>query len=215
MKKIMFFLIICLFCISFGKGKLKNTTGLAVKPGINITGDYRKDITPLGTEDISSNREKYFSTLEYSGKKWNTVFVEDLNVFKYLREKLSVYRDTAILFLPRGKRIVCVPKESNISEVFLEGENQIKTKKKIDSSKRLPLAMSLYASSEDGGCDWGIRRGYGYYGGCFVWGTIITGNNCERYFSPSSGYNPGFESICPGFGGAFAKDFNEKITLLK
>ena len=34
-------------------------------------------------------------------------------------------------------------------------------------------------------------------------------------FSPSSGYNPGFESICPGFGGAFAKDFNEKITLLK
>lgn len=127
MKKIMFFLIICLFCISFGKGKLKNTTGLAVKPGINITGDYRKDITPLGTEDISSNREKYFSTLEYSGKKWNTVFVEDLNVFKYLREKLSVYRDTAILFLPHGKRIVCVPKESNISEVFLEGENQIKT----------------------------------------------------------------------------------------
>lgn len=103
--------------------------------------------------------------------------------------------------------------KEEVSVFVLKDSN--KNKKKIDSSKRLPLAMSLYASSEDGGCDWGIRRGYGYYGGCFVWGTIITGNNCERYFSPSSGYNPGFESICPGFGGAFAKDFNEKITLLK
>ena len=50
-----------------------------------------------------------------------------MTVFKFVREKLPLYRDTAILFLPRSKRIVCVPKENNISEVFLNGEIQIKT----------------------------------------------------------------------------------------
>ena len=127
---------------------------------------------------------------------------------KYTNNALKIVSDDLVEIKAKDKST-----KEEVSVFVLKDSN--KNKKKIDSSKRLPLAMSLYASSEDGGCDWGIRRGYGYYGGCFVWGTIITGNNCERYFSPSSGYNPGFESICPGFGGAFAKDFNEKITLLK
>lgn len=127
MKKKIIIMLLILSCFSFSKNKIKNTTGLAVKPEFNISNDYRKDITPSGTDTISSNREKYFSFLEYSGKKWNTVFIEEMTVFKFVREKLSLYRDTAILFLPRNKRIVCVPKENNISEVFLNGEIQIKT----------------------------------------------------------------------------------------
>lgn len=127
MKKKIIIMLLILSCFSFSKNKIKNTTGLAVKPEFNILNDYRKDITPSGTDTISSNREKYFSFLEYSGKKWNTVFIEEMTVFKFVREKLSLYRDTAILFLPRSKRIVCVPKENNISEVFLNGEIQIKT----------------------------------------------------------------------------------------
>ena len=151
MKKILLLFILCVSLVSFGKKeKLKNNLGLAVKPGVNATNDIRRDISPLGTENVVSNREKYFSTIDFYNKKWNLVFVEDINVFKNLRSKLSSYKDTAILFLPKGKRMVCLPKVGGfISEVFLDGDQQVAfTERKGNICTKSPVEKILVFSTK-------------------------------------------------------------------
>ena len=127
MKKIIVMSLMLASMLSFAKKeKIKNKLGLAVKPGVSATSDIRRDVTPIRTENVSSSREKYFSTIDFFDRKWNTAFVEDINVFKNLRSKISSYKDTAVLFLPRGKRIVCLPKSAGfISEVYLVGGQQV------------------------------------------------------------------------------------------
>ena len=61
MKKKIISMLLILSCFSFSKNKIKNTTGLAVKPEFNISNDYRKDITPSGTETISQGKIFFFS----------------------------------------------------------------------------------------------------------------------------------------------------------
>lgn len=152
MKKIIIMLLVVASMLSFAKKEKndKNRLGLAVKPGVNATADIRRDVTPVTTENISSSREKYFSTIDFFGRKWNTVFVEDINVFKNLRLKISSYKDTAILFLPRGKRIICLPKSSGlISEVYLDGSQQISsTERNGNICTKAPVEKILVFSSK-------------------------------------------------------------------
>ena len=151
MKKVILLFILCVSLVSFGKKeKLKNSLGLAVKPGVNVTNDIRRDVSALGTENVVSSREKYFSTIDFYNKKWNLVFVEDINVFKNLRSKLSSYKDTAVLFLPKGKRMVCLPKSGSfISEVFLDGDQQVPfTERKGNVCTKSPVEKILVFSSK-------------------------------------------------------------------
>ena len=129
MKKVLILSMICLSALTFGKSQnLKNGLGLAIKPDITNSSSFRKDPSPQSSENISSNIEKYFSKMDYAGKTWASVFIEDVNVFKELRKKIPAYKDTAILFLPQGKRIMCLPKPSIMtSEVYLNGDIQIPT----------------------------------------------------------------------------------------
>lgn len=151
MKKMIIMSLMLASMLSFAKKeKIKNKLGLAVKPGVNTAADIRRDVTPVTTENISSSREKYFSTIDFFGRKWNTVFVEDINVFKNLRLKISSYKDTAILFLPRGKRIICLPKSSGlISEVYLDGSQQISsTERNGNICTKAPVEKILVFSSK-------------------------------------------------------------------
>lgn len=51
-----------------------------------------------------------------------------------------------------------------------------------------------------------IRHGYFLYGRCFVYGTMIIGDNNETYFIPCSVYDCiGLDPICPGENEGYAK----------
>ena len=76
--------------LSFAKKeKIKNKLGLAVKPGVSATSDIRRDVTPIRTENVSSSREKYFSTIDFFDRKWN-MFLK-IYVQKFLLTKIRLF----------------------------------------------------------------------------------------------------------------------------
>lgn len=131
MKKILIIGMVILCSISFSKRK---------PISISAPIDTRKEITSSTTENVISNKDKYFSNLNYLGKDYKVLFVEDYDVFRNLRKKLKEYKNLAVYYIPQKQRNICMENE-NISEVFFFKNSQVDitnkngnicTKKQID-----------------------------------------------------------------------------------
>lgn len=96
-------------------------------------------------------------------------------------------------------------KETNKKiSVFTLKDNDVKVKQ--------PVLSTRVAEVSEGECRIEFKRGYGFDGRCFSYGTIITGSDCEQYFIPARVTEyVGFDRICPDRGEAFATD-NKKIV---
>jgi len=71
--------------------------------------------------------------------------------------------------------------------------------------------LKQYDIAKNARTEWGQRVGYyGYSGGCFFWGTELTGDNGETIFiRSSSNFNP---PICPGGEWAYVAKPTNRIT---
>ncbi|EKY07406.1 hypothetical protein [Capnocytophaga sp. oral taxon 380] len=155
-------------------------------------------------EQKQDNSSTVFLNFESQNNKIQKVKVN----IKYINHTPKIVSDKLIEIKAKDKNA-----KEEVSVFVLKDSNE----KKNNSLKRLSLAMAVNASSESGECNPEVRKGYQFDGVCFVYGTMIVTNDCERRFFPSSGLSPGFEDICPERGGAFAKDYsgknNENIKL--
>ena len=59
-------------------------------------------------------------------------------------------------------------------------------------------------AQKSSGCDISFSGGYGFTGRCFVYGTFMTGNNCNTIFMPCGFNCIGFDDVCPAWNEGFA-----------
>ena len=137
MKKFFVSLFLVLAVSSFGKKK-QVVPGLAVKN--NSWHTTKKTLEMKG-----SNREKYFSSIEWDGKTYKLIFTEDTSVLKYVMTKLKDYKDTGILAVPIDRKIFCLD-DNGLTTVFFDGDSQVSTierNKKMCSKKPVSRVLAL------------------------------------------------------------------------
>lgn len=75
---------------------------------------------------------------------------------------------------------------------------------KINNQTTLKSLQLSAKSNSESGDDGGIERGYFYDGECFVYGTMITGDNGNNLFLPCGINCVGFDDVCPGYNEGYA-----------
>lgn len=141
-KTIFFFILLSTLLVP---AKLKNTTGLAVKgEKVKENTDTRKTVEINSNENIRSGREKYFSLIEFKGKIYKVIFIEDFKLYKEMRKQLSKYSDLAILYYPRSRQIICFEK-NNYSDIFFSGEIKVSTTERNNKICTKAAAEKVYS----------------------------------------------------------------------
>lgn len=160
-----------------------------------------------------------------------------MNIIKKLLGAVIVL--TSFIFFTNCSKESYKPEETIVKTIELNFNNgSIKEKlyleKGIWVSKSKTLIKKEYKDSQTGQISYGfaledkigyrasskksqafsIERGlFGWNGTCFLWGTLITGDNGESIFIPADYETQKLLNVCPDEGGAYAKKKDNEIKM--
>ncbi|RRD39855.1 hypothetical protein EII29_04855 [Leptotrichia sp. OH3620_COT-345] len=87
----------------------------------------QRTFTTATTENAKSVLDKYFSDFEFGNRKYRLLLTDDNRTYYYIQEKIGRYSNIGVLFIPKGKRIICQKEKFWITSVFFDSNGQVKT----------------------------------------------------------------------------------------